>query len=174
MSDLIKCVFPVDYVIGYHPFLLSWIELADLINIRPLMTEKRVNFLDPLNRRFVWNTHGWMKDKNSTPPSLIKDLLEEMVMYFVDMSRSTKKLNKFASDMEDEYQRHVDAHIYICRNPEIEHPFGAHFDLQHNIIVQCEGKTNFKVWKEVEDHTCLLYTSPRQRDGLISRMQSSA
>ena len=117
------------------------------------MTEKRVNFLDPLNRRFVWNTHGWMKDKNSTPPSLIKDLLEEMVMYFVDMSRSTKKLNKFASDMEDEYQRHVDAHIYICRNPEIEHPFGAHFDLQHNIIVQCEGKTNFKVWKEVEDHT---------------------
>ena len=84
MSDLIKCEFPVDYVKGYHPNLLSWKELADLINIRPLMTEKRVNFLDPLNRRFVWNTHGWMKDKNSTPPSLIKDLLEEMVMYFVD------------------------------------------------------------------------------------------
>ncbi len=153
MSDFLKCKFPVNYVKGYHPNLLSWKELADLINIRPLMSEKRVKLLDPNNRKFMWHTHGWMQDKNSHPPSLIKDLLDEMVIYFIDMSRATKKLNDFASSMEDEYKRHTDAHIYVCRNPEIEHPFAAHFDMSHNIIVQCEGKTNFKVWKEVEDHT---------------------
>ena len=57
-----------------------------------------------------------------------------------------KNINDFASFLEDKYERHTDAHIYVCRNPNIEHPFAAHFDLQHNVIVQCEGTTNFKVW----------------------------
>ena len=76
-----------------------------------------------------------------------------IVIYFSDMSRSTKNINDFASFLEDQYERHIDAHIYVCRDPNIEHPFAAHFDMQHNVIVQCEGKTNFKVWKEVEDHS---------------------
>ena len=153
MSNFIECKFPVDYKKNYYPNLFTWKELADLINVRPLMTQERVHLLDPQKRSFQWYSHGWMKDKNTFPPSLIKFLLEEIVIYFSDMSRATKNLNDFASSMEDEYQRHTDAHIYVCRNPEIEHPFAAHFDLSHNIIVQCEGKTNFKVWKEVEDHT---------------------
>ena len=67
------------------------------------------------------------------------------------MSRATKNLNDFASKVEDDYQRQTDAHIYVCRNPKLEHPFGAHYDEAHNIIVQCEGQTHFKVWKEVEN-----------------------
>ena len=152
VNNFLKCEFPVDYKKNYYPNLLTWKELANLINIRPLMSEKRVKLLDPQNRRYEWYTHGWMKDKNTYPPSLLRSLLDEFVVYFSDMSRATEKLNDFASNMENEYQRHTDAHIYVCRNTEIEHPFGAHFDLSHNIIVQCEGKTNFKVWKKIEDH----------------------
>jgi hypothetical protein len=153
LSTYKELIFKTDFVRNYSKNLFTWKELADLINVRPLMTQERVHLLDPQKRNFQWYSHGWMKDKNTFPPSLIKLLLEEIVIYFSDMSRATKNLNDFASSMEDEYQRHTDAHIYVCRNPKIEHPFAAHFDMQHNVIVQCEGKTNFKVWKEVEDHS---------------------
>lgn len=153
ISDYKECKFLIDYVENYCPNLLTWKEFADLINIRPLLTQERVKLLDPKKRIFKWFTHGWMKDVNTYPPSLIRALLDEIVIYFTDMSRSTKNINDFASFLEDQYERHIDAHIYVCRDPNIEHPFAAHFDMQHNVIVQCEGKTNFKVWKEVEDHS---------------------
>ena len=138
------------YIKDYHPNLLSWSELSNLINIRPLMTTPRVKLLDPQGRKYNWNATGWHRDPNCYPPSLIRVLLDEMVIYFTDMSRATKNLNDFASNVEDKYQRQTDAHIYVCRNPELEHPFGAHYDDAHNIIVQCEGQTHFKVWGEVE------------------------
>ena len=139
------------YIKNYHANLLSWNELAYLINIRPLMTTARVKLLDAQKREFKWKCTGWHRHPDCYPPSLIKVLLDEMVVYFTDMSRATKNLNNFASQVEDEYQRQTDAHIYVCRNPELEHPFGAHYDEAHNIIVQCEGQTHFKVWKEVEN-----------------------
>ena len=66
------------------------------------------------------------------------------------MSRSTKKINDFAKKLEEEYNLSADAHIYTCRNPKLGHPFGIHYDYADNVIVQCEGKTNFKVWEEVK------------------------
>ena len=139
------------YIKDYHPNLLSWNELAYLINIRPLMTKERVKLLDPQKREFKWKCTGWHRNPDCYPPSLIRLLLDEMVIYFTDMSRATKNLNDFASKVEDEYQKQTDAHIYVCQNPELEHPFGAHYDDAHNIIVQCEGQTHFKIWKEVEN-----------------------
>ena len=147
-----ELIFKTDFVKNYSKNLFTWQEFEYLINIRPLLSNKRVKILDPQKNDYVWYTNGWMKDKNTYPPSLIRSLLDEFVVYFTDMSRVTKNINKFASNLEDIYQRHTDAHIYVCRDPNIEHPFAAHFDMQHNVIVQCEGKTNFKVWKEVEDH----------------------
>ena len=67
------------------------------------------------------------------------------------MSRCTKKINDFAARLEKKYNAPVDAHIYMCRNSKLEHPFGVHFDRSHNVIVQCEGTTIFKVWDKVED-----------------------
>ena len=151
-SDPLSSIKP-KYVEGHLHNLLSWEELANLINIRPLMTNDRVKLLDPESRKFKWMSPGWNHDPNCYPPSLIRDLLEEVVIYFTDMSRATEKINDFARSIENTYQRNTDAHIYVCRNPEIEHPFGAHFDISHNIIVQCEGETKFKVWNEVEDYT---------------------
>ena len=149
-SDLLL-LDKIKYIQGYCPDLFSWGELANIINIRPLMTSKRVKLLDDKNREFSWICGGWQHDENCYPPSLIRQLLDEMVIYFTDMSRVTKKINDFATSIEDENRQQTDAHVYVCRNPELEHPFGAHFDVSHNIIVQCEGQTNFKVWDKVKD-----------------------
>ena len=110
ISDFKECKFLIDYVENYCPNLLTWKEFADLINIRPLLTQERVKLLDPKKRIFKWYTHGWMKDVNTYPPSLIRALLDEIVIYFSDMSRSTKNINDFASFLEDQYERHALAH----------------------------------------------------------------
>ena len=144
------------YIKNYYPCLFSWNELAYLINIRPLMTTSRVKLLDDQRRQFKWKCTGWHRHPDCYPPSLIRDLLNEMVVVFTDMSRATEKINDFANSIENTYQRNVDAHVYVCRNPELEHPFGAHIDGAHNVIVQCEGETNFKVWDKVENGEKLL------------------
>ena len=135
---------------NYKSDLLSWNEMANIINNRPLMNEKRVKLLGN-TRRYEWLCTKWTKDPNCFPPSLIKKLLDDIMIYFVDMSRATEKINDFAKHIEDDYGKQTDAHIYVCRNLEIKHHFGVHYDFNHNLIVQCEGKTNFKVWDEVKD-----------------------
>ena len=135
---------------NYKSDLLSWNEMANIINTRPLMNDKRVKLLGN-NERYEWLCSKWTKDPNCFPPSLIKKLLDDIMIYFVDMSRATEKINDFAKHIEDDYGKQTDAHIYVCRNLEIKHHFGVHYDFNHNLIVQCEGKTNFKVWDEVKD-----------------------
>ena len=135
---------------NYKPDLLSWNEMANIINTRPLMNDKRVKLLGN-NERYEWLCSKWTKDPNCFPPSLIKKLLDDIMIYFVDMSRATEKINDFAKHLEDDYGKQTDAHIYVCRNLEIKHHFGVHYDFNHNLIVQCEGKTNFKVWDEVKN-----------------------
>ena len=135
---------------NYKPDLLSWNEMANIINNRPLMNDKRVKLLAN-SRRYEWLCTKWTKDPNCFPPSLIRKLLDNIMMYFVDMSRATEKINDFAKNIEDDYGKQTDAHIYVCRNLEIKHHFGIHYDFNHNLIVQCEGMTNFKVWDEVKN-----------------------
>ena len=135
---------------NYKPDLLSWNEMANIINTRPLMNDKRVKLLGN-TRRYEWLCSKWTKDPNCFPPSLIKKLLDDIMIYFVDMSRATEKINDFAKHLEDDYGKQTDAHIYVCRNLKIKHHFGVHYDFNHNLIVQCEGKTNFKVWDEVKN-----------------------
>ena len=135
---------------NYKPDLLSWNEMANIINTRPLMNDKRVKLLGN-TRRYEWLCTKWTKDPNCFPPSLIKKLIDNIMIYFVDMSRATEKINDFAKNIEDDYGKQTDAHIYVCRNLKIKHHFGIHYDFNHNLIVQCEGKTNFKVWDEVKN-----------------------
>jgi len=78
LSTYKELIFKTDFVKNYSKNLFTWKELADLINVRPLMTQERVHLLDPQKRNFQWYSHGWMKDKNTFPPSLIKLLLEEI------------------------------------------------------------------------------------------------
>ena len=112
------------------------------------MTSKRVIQHEGL---YEWENSAWYHDKNCYPPSILEGIIERSVCYLTDASRFTFKLNAFAKHLEEEYVRPFDAHIFICRNVSANHPFGAHFDQQHNIIVQCEGISNWKVWDKIDD-----------------------
>ena len=130
---------------GYCPDLLSWKELSNILNIRPLMSTSRVKVF--IKENLTWQNNYWCSDANCYPSGVLEQVIEESgVCAFIDMSRSTEKINEFAKNLEDEYDQEVDAHIYLCRNLKIKHPFGIHFDTSDNVIVQCEGETNFKVW----------------------------
>ena len=135
---------------GYCPDLLSWKELSNILNIRPLMSASRVKVFIKESR--IWQNNHWCSDANCYPSGVLEQVIEESgVCAFIDMSRSTEKINEFAKNLEDEYDQEVDAHIYLCRNLKIKHPFGIHFDMSDNVIVQCEGETNFKVWDIIKD-----------------------
>ena len=136
-----------DFKRGYCRRLFSWKELEYLINIRPLLYTKRVYILG--SGEYKWTSSIWAKEVNCYPPFLFRDAMEKYVCYLAAMSRCTKKINDFAEKLEDTYNSPADAHIYMCLNPKLEHPFGIHFDTNPNVIVQCEGKTNFKVWDKV-------------------------
>ena len=140
---------------GYCPDLLSWKELSNLINIRPLMSASRVRVFG--EGTDTWKNNYWCTDANCYPSGILEQVIEESgVCYFTDMSRATEKINEFAKNLEDEYDQEVDAHIYLCRNLEPRHPFEIHFDISDNVIVQCEGTTNFKVWDAVSNPEELL------------------
>ena len=135
---------------GYCPDLLSWKELSNILNIRPLMSTSRVKVF--IKENLTWQNNYWCSDANCYPSGVLEQVIEESgVCAFIDMSRSTEKINEFAKNLEDEYDQEVDAHIYLCRNLKIKHPFGIHFDMSDNVIVQCEGETNFKVWDIIKD-----------------------
>tara|TARA_Y100000361_G_scaffold68139_1_gene60024 strand:+ start:206 stop:835 length:630 start_codon:yes stop_codon:yes gene_type:complete len=135
---------------GYCPDLLSWKELSNILNIRPLMSTSRVKVF--IKENLTWQNNYWCSDANCYPSGVLEQVIEESgVCAFIDMSRSTEKINEFAKNLEDEYDQEVDAHIYLCRNLKIKHPFGIHFDTSDNVIVQCEGETNFKVWDIIKD-----------------------
>lgn len=135
----------------YYQDLLSWSELEHLLNIRPLLNQERVQLLkDPEEDKFQWNDDPWSIDNNCIPPYMLKIALDGSTCYFRDMSRMTKKLNALANELEKEYSMSADAHVYMCLDKDKEHPFGIHFDLSDNVIIQCEGVTNFKVWDKVE------------------------
>ena len=127
--------------------LLTWKDLTSLINLRPLMTAERIR---GTVGGLTWNNHPWALDPNCYPPTLLKDLMDKNLIFFRDMSRCTKKVNAFAERLEREYDQPVDAHLYVDRCIASKHPFGIHFDWCDNVIVQCEGITNFKVWDEMQ------------------------
>ena len=140
---------------GYCPDLLSWKELSNILNIRPLMSTSRVKVF--IKENLTWQNNYWCSDANCYPSGVLEQVIEESgVCSFIDMSRSTEKINEFAKNLEDEYDQEVDAHIYLCRNLKIKHPFGIHFDTSDNVIVQCEGETNFKVWDMIKDKSAPL------------------
>ena len=140
---------------NYCPNLFTWKEFEYLLNIRPLMTNRRVRILSPVS--YKWDNAASSLDKNCYPPSLLQDLLEKYNCYFIDMSRATEKINNFSRDIDNTFKKQCDAHVYMCRNPNLNHPFGVHYDLVPNIIIQCEGQTRFKVWDKEKKTTLEKY-----------------
>ncbi len=137
--------FKAKFEKGYCKDLLNWKGLETIINTRPLLTRWRVRV--PIeDKEFTWPIDKWMTEPETYPASAMKELIDTKTFYIVDASKFTKKLNDFCKNIEETYEKCCDAHIYICKNLNENHPFGIHFDYVDNIIVQCEGITNFRVW----------------------------
>ena len=62
--------------------LLTWKDLTSLINLRPLMTSKRVRI--KIVDSFGWNNHPWALDPNCFPPTLLKDLIDKNLVKTVN------------------------------------------------------------------------------------------
>ena len=146
MDFTIARIMELNFEKNYSPNLFTWGELEYLVNIRPLMTADVV--MQKEDHR--WGGSPWSQNPNTYPPTLLGEILGRQVVHIRDMSRCTEKVNNFCKSLEDEYNKPVDAHIYICLNPSVEHPYGIHFDYSDNVIVQCEGSSIMKVWDKAE------------------------
>lgn len=137
------------YIKNFFPNLFSWKEFEYLINIRPLMNIERFFAYDENKNKIDhsdgWQVSPWSIDDDCYPSSIIKEYIEKYLCMMNDMSRSSENINKLANALEKKFKCPVDAHIYVCRNTNIDHPFGMHTDITDNLIVLCEGMQNVKV-----------------------------
>lgn len=146
-KDKIKQLKPF-YIKNILPNLISWNEIESLLNLRPMVNDKRLHILS--NKRYEWKAGGWLSDNNSYPPDLINSEIKKYVCYISDCSRVNKKINNVCKELEDILNMPSDAHIFFSlkeKQTDLK-GFGKHQDNQHNLIVCSEGKFIIKVYSD--------------------------
>ncbi len=121
---------------GYAPKLFTWKDLEKILNNQEMVRMHQLMIPDV------------MPMSPFRPPSVVKKYIDNNVCYIKEMSRCTEKVNALAKKIEEEEDCPADAHIYFQRC-DVKHPFGIHYDVNDNVIVQCQGSANFKVWEKV-------------------------
>jgi ribosomal protein L16 Arg81 hydroxylase len=136
------------YIKNALPSMFSWTELENLLNLRPFINDSRFIITNRSKEQtYQWPAQSWLSDINTFPPKLLHDIVNEEVCYLRDCTKVNKKINNIADTIEKATGWPVDAHIYFSK--KIKHEgFGRHKDRAHNLIVQSEGKSNFKVWSK--------------------------
>ena len=130
---------------GQTASLYTYKEFEGLINLRPFMSIKRFR---PANdkKRYEWPVYDWFTEKDVWPVSAIKQVLKYSAIYINDATRANQKINGFSEGLERVFKLPVDCHIYFSNNSKKSKSFGKHKDVNHNVIVVCEGKINFKIY----------------------------
>lgn len=129
--------------------LFSWDSLNDILNLRPFINSTRFHVLTEGN--FTWDKQAWLSEMNSFPPKLLHDIINKHSCYISDASRVNKNVNSVCEDLENILGYPTDAHIYFSASDDCSQGFPIHWDWSHNLIIQIEGKTNFKVWDIIAD-----------------------
>ena len=124
--------------------LIQWTELEKLINNRPFMSNKR--FHCTKSGELSWPNKSWLTDVNTYPPQAVEEMLKLGTCYIVDCSRVNKQINELCNVIEDMVNAPTDAHIYFSQTKDDS--FGKHNDKNANIIIQQEGISHAKVWKD--------------------------
>ncbi len=131
--------------------IFTWEELERILNLRPLMNDDRLNIANrSKDEIYEWPVQSWMVDKNTFPPKLLHDIVNERVCHIGDCSRFNKHLNDICGIIEYATNWPTDAHIYFSKKIKNE-GYGKHKDKAHNLIVQIEGKSNVKVWSKDDE-----------------------
>ncbi len=128
--------------------LFSWSELESLLNLRPFVNNHRFNIIS--EKTYEWEGSDWLSDINSYPPDLIESEIRNYVCYLSDCSRVNLKVNQLSEKLETLTSYSTDAHIYFSVEDIPSKGFGIHYDFSHNLIVQIDGQTHFKVWGKHE------------------------
>ena len=130
---------------GKTASLYTYKEFESLLNLRPFISAKRFKPAHD-TKRYEWPVYDWHTDKNVWPVSAIKQVLKYSAIYLNDASRANQKINGFSEGLEKVFKKPVDCHIYFSNNSNKSKSFGKHKDENHNVIVVCEGKINFKIY----------------------------
>lgn len=143
----IKLVKPAFCKNAFDKFF-SWKDLENLLNLRPFVNANRCKIIDFGEERFhVWKQQTWVSDISSFPPSILESEIKKSHCYLSDASRANKKINAICNELENTFiGGAADAHIYFNVSNNLNGGFGIHWDFSHNLIIQMEGETQFKVW----------------------------
>jgi len=178
LTHLLPKMFSVDVeqnIRQFNPFhekslisnLFSWTELESLLNLRPFTNKKRFISVEDLRKEWIVSNHikfnsAWLTDYDSYPPEVIKYFIHNSVCYLRDCSRVNKRINSICAELERLTLHPSDAHIYFCLTNNLESGFGPHWDQQHNLIVQVEGETHFRIWGKTTEWNSFRVSEPRE------------
>ena len=144
--DEIKQVKPAFFKNAFEKFF-TWKELENLLNLRPFVNADRCKFVN--DKPYTWQRQTWMSDVNTFPPTLLDTEIRQYHCYLSDASRVNESVNSVCGQLEKTFTGGaVDAHIYFNLAEVADNGFGIHWDFSHNLIVQMEGETEFKVWED--------------------------
>ena len=127
------------------PDLVTWQEIEQVVNFRPVVNNKRFHILS--DEDYSWPANGWLTDYNTYPADIINSEIKKHVCYIQDCSRINKKINNVCEQLEKTLKIPADAHIFFSlKETENKKGFGKHNDTQHNLIVCVDGSFNMKVY----------------------------
>jgi len=128
--------------------LYTWKELEGLLNLRPFMSDNRVNSVDiGINATYKWNNTGWATEQNAWPVSCLKDVLSKTSVYIQDCSRVNEKINAICKQLEELLSSNSDCHIYFSVDKSLPN-FDKHKDFSHNLIIVADGTIRCELWIE--------------------------
>ena len=113
--------------------------------------------------------------ENAVTTLRVADLTLDLLKHKVTRAGANINLQPREFRLLEYLMRH--AGQVVTRSMLLENVWDYHFDPQTNVIDVQISRLRSKIDKDFEQpllHTCLLYTSPSPRDGLLSRMPSSA
>ena len=132
--------------------IFSWAELEGLLNLRPMVKVDRffINFIrSDLRPTYNWINPNWATE-NAYPASLIQEEIKKYVCFLIDCSKANRSINEICAQLEDVSKAATDAHIFFSFiTKDLSFDQYVHKDVSDNLIVQIDGKTNFKVWDTI-------------------------
>lgn len=135
----------IKYFPNAFSHILSWEELESLLNLRPFLNNKRLFLITP--ETYTWYNQEWLTDIDTYPAAVLAEALKKHMCFIIDASRVNQNINNICQELENIFvSSAADAHIYFTVADELDQGFGIHWDYSHNLIIQTEGETKFKVW----------------------------
>lgn len=124
--------------------ILTIEQFEQLLNLTPFTNVDRFRptFKIP---GYTWDVPDWSSGTNHWPNSLVNNLINTGICFMRDCSRVNANINNICAVLEQQINRPVDAHIYFSKTGNCVKGFGVHKDVSHNLIIQVQGTTDWKV-----------------------------